>query len=138
MPTVFTATPRDEFSHGPLFLEDAHLSTFVSQFWHGTVVESILHNCAYTTGSVFCVSVSVLRVNKCESVAATVPALETGSSILEVTDSVFRESDSVLGTDEFALITCGSTLEPNTVSDVTAWQFKSGATNDLDRAGDTV
>jgi hypothetical protein len=77
-------------------------------------------------------------VNKCESLAATVPALETGIPILEVKDSVFRESDSILGTDESALITCGSTMEPNTVSGITAWQFKSDDTNGLERAGDTV
>jgi hypothetical protein len=101
-------------------------------------VESIPQNCVYTKESVFCVSVSVLRVNKCESVAATEPALETGIPILEVTDSVFRELDSVMGTDEFALINCGSTLELNTVSDITPWQFKSDDTNGLETAGGTV
>jgi len=120
MPTVFTAAAEDKFSNGTLFLEDACPFIFPSQFWHETVVESIPQNCVYIKESVFCVSVSVLRVNKFESVAATEPALETGIPILEVTDSVFRELDSVMGTDKFALINCDSTLEPNTVSDITA------------------
>jgi hypothetical protein len=137
MPAVFTAAAKDEFSNGILFLEDACLFIFLSQFWHETLLESIPQNCVHTKESVFCVSVSVLRVNKCVSVAATEPAMETGIPILEVTDSVFRELDSVMGTDEFAL-NCGSTLEPNTVSDFTAWQFKSDDTNDLEREGDTV
>jgi hypothetical protein len=120
MPTVVTAAGKDELSNGTLFLEDACLFIFPSQFWNETVVESIPQNCVYTEESVFCVSVSVLRVNKSEPVAATEPALETGIPILEVTDSVFRELDSVMGKDEFALINCDSTLEPNTVSDITA------------------